>query len=733
VYRLKLFGRASIEGPEGPVIGRAAQRRRLALLALLATARDQGLTRDKLIGLVWPESAPDRARHLLSDSIYRVNRALGGDALVAAGDGLRIDPQRLSADVWELRSAVDEQDWRRVVELHAAPFLDGFFLTGADELERWVDRERELLARYRARALEELAGAAEAGDATGEAVRWWRLLTEQDPYSSRAALRLVRALDRNGERAEALHHAHLHEARLREELGLEPDADLRAFVDGLRSDAVPAAGRPAASEPELPQGSPQGAVPDPSAGASGPRPIAVLPFVNLGGDPESEAFADGITEDVIAQLSKIGALAVTARASVMRFKDHRESTRDIGAALGVATLLGGSVRRSGDRVRIVTQLVDSDTGRCLWAETYDRGLSDVFAIQTDVALQIAAALNARLSGDERTRLRREPTRDVGAYQLYLQGRHWTLRYTEDGLRQGIRYYERALARDPNFALAHVGVAMAYEELGETGVLAGEDAYRRANDAALAAYAIDPELAEAHCILGQLAVAYAFDWENAEREFRRALELSPSHAATYDLFGRMCSAIGRHDEAVAMQRRAQALDPLDHRADLATALLRAGRYEEALEEATRAVEFDPSYARGWATLGWAHILNDQYDEGLAELERAAAMTPDATQWFAQLGQAYGMAGRVDRAREVLGRLQERAREGFVSPYHLAYVYTGLGEHGAAMDCLERACRDRGGAVYGMAGSFLFEALHGNPRFHTLARRMNLPASFRRTLG
>lgn len=705
------------------------------MLALLAGARERGLTREKLIGYLWPDSAPDRARHLLSDSVYHVNRALGGDALVAVGDGLRIDAARLSSDLWEFLTAIDEQDWRSAVELQVAPFLDGFFLTGADALERWVDAERESLAREKARALEALATEAEAGGAAGEAVRWWRLRAEQDPYSSHAALQLMRALDRNGERAEALRHAQAHETLLREELGLEPDVELKAYAAELRSQGSGASEPSSAPPRETPAAAPQ-------AGASqatvdvdvaGPRSIAVLPFVNLGSDPENESFADGITEDVIAQLSKIGALAVIGRASVMRFKDRRESPREIGAALGAATLLGGSVRRSGDRVRIVTQLVDAESGRCLWAETYDRRLSDVFSIQTEVALQIAAALHAKLSGEERTRLRREPTRDVTAYQLYLQGRHWTLRYTQEALDQGIRYFERALARDPDFALAHVGRAMAYEEMGQVGMIAGEEACRKATEAALAAHAIDPDLAEAHCILGQLAVAYEFDWEGAEREFRRALELSPSHAATYDLFGRMCSAIGRHDEALAMQRRAQALDPLDHRADLATALLRAGRYEEAFEEAARAVEFDPAYARAWATFGWAHILNGRHDEGLAALERAAEMTPDATQWLAQLGEAYGMTGRVEQAREILRQLQERAREGYVSPYHLAYVYTGLGEDEAAIDCLERICRDRGSAVYAMAGSFLFESLHANPRFQSLARRMNLPAPFRRTLG
>jgi DNA-binding SARP family transcriptional activator len=201
LFRLKLFGSASIEGPDGPVTGRAVQRRRLGLLALLAVARERGLTRDRLAGYLWPDADPERARHMLSDSMYRINQAVGGDAVLAVGDDLRLNPDRLPADAWEFADAIARQEWERAAELHAAPFLDGFFLTDSDELERWVDAQRERFARDRARALEELAVAAgRTGDMQG-AVRWWRALAASDPFSSRIALRLMRALDASGDRA----------------------------------------------------------------------------------------------------------------------------------------------------------------------------------------------------------------------------------------------------------------------------------------------------------------------------------------------------------------------------------------------------------------------------------------------------------------------------------------------------------------------------------------------------
>jgi eukaryotic-like serine/threonine-protein kinase len=451
--------------------------------------------------------------------------------------------------------------------------------------------------------------------------------------------------------------------------------------------------------------------------------VAVLPFLNLSADPENEYFADGITEDVIAQLAKIQALKVISRTSVMPFKGRQQGLREIADRLQVATLLEGSVRRAGDRVRIVAQLIDAETDRHLWAETYDRQLTDIFAIQTEVALHIAAALEAELSPDERARLGREPTSDLRAYQLYLQGRHSFIRYSEEGMRKAIGYFEEAIALDPGYALAHAGVALAYTELGEVGALPPEEAYPASRAAAARALALDPELGDAHCAVAFASFVYEFDWEGAEREFQRALELSPSSADTYDLYGRLCSALGRYDEAIAMQRRAQELDPLAHPADVATALLRAGRYEDAVEAARRAIALG-SVARGHATLGWALLKQGRSDEGLAALEHAVALAPGDTLWLAQLGQACALAGREERAREILADLEAQSAARFISPYHFAYVHTGLGQYDRAMDYLEQAFERHTGAVYGIRGAFLFEPLRSHPRFQALLRRMGL---------
>jgi TolB-like protein/Tfp pilus assembly protein PilF len=451
--------------------------------------------------------------------------------------------------------------------------------------------------------------------------------------------------------------------------------------------------------------------------------VAVLPFRNLSADPENEYFADGITEDVIAHLSKIRALKVISRNSVMPFKQRTQSLREISATLGATALLDGSVRRAGDRVRIVAQLIDAESDQHLWGETYDRKLDDIFAIQTDVALHIAEALQAELSGEEQTRVRKEPTHDLQAYQLFLQGRQWYIKYTPESIEQSIDYYDRAVARDPSFALALANLSMSYIELAEHGAMAPDLAHPRAESAVAEALRIDPELGAAHCTMAYLRTVRDYEWETAEAEFKRAIELSPSYGDAYDLYGRLCSALERYDEALQLLQRAQELDPLAHRIDVATMLIRAGRYDEAIARARDAAEVDP-HARAWATLGWAKFLTGRHAEGVADLERAVSASPGNSLWLAQLGEGYGLAGDLGKARDVLRQIKELARREYVSPYQFVYVHIGLGELDRALDLLERAVSERSGPAYAIKGSFLLKPLRFHPRFQALLREMRL---------
>ena len=407
----------------------------------------------------------------------------------------------------------------------------------------------------------------------------------------------------------------------------------------------------------------------------------------------------------------------------MRFKEQRPTLKEIGATLGATVVLAGSVRRSGDRVRIVAQLMDTETDRHLWSETYDRRMADIFTIQSEVALQIASALETELSPAEHTRVRRKPTGDLQAYHLFLQGRQLLGRYTTDSMLGSLTFFARAIARDPDFAAPHAILAMVHAQLAEMGVFDPASAYPRASEAVEQALRIDPDLDTAHCALGFLKALHEYDWVGAEREFERALELNPSGADTYDLYGRVCAGIEQYDKAIALLERAAELDPLAHRVDVTTTLLRAGRIDEAVERAEAALELD-QHERTRATLGWAYFLKGQREEGLAELERAVSMAPGALMWLAQLGEAHALAGNVESAREILEPLDDCAHELYVPPYYFAYVHTGLGDADRAMDYLERAVAERAGPAYSIQGSFLLAPLRGHPRFRALLQRMHL---------
>jgi TolB-like protein/Tfp pilus assembly protein PilF len=703
---VQLLGGAYLRSGDALIGGPPAQRHRIALLTLIVAAWPQPLSRDRAMALLWPERDLGNSRRLLNLAVHVLRSALGEGAIASTGDGLLLNPSHLSCDLHELRAAIAEGASERVVRLYTGPLLDGFFLGDSTEFGYWLDQLRSELTHAYIGALLALAGRQErSGDVHGRVGTCLRLVAA-DPHSGVHAQALMRALDAAGDRAAAIQHAGEHARRLRADLELEPDPDVAALAEQLR--CAPARRQPALT----------------AAGHARFPSVAVLPFLNLSGEPEHDYFADGITEDVITHLSKIRALQVISRTSAMPFKQRPHSLKEIARTLGATTVLDGSVRHLGDRVRIVATLVDVETDRHLWAETYDRRMTDIFSIQTDVALQIAAALEAELSTDERTRVRREPTKDVQAYRLFLQGRRWFTTYTSEAYARAIKYFERALTRDPTFALAWANLAMAYTELAEIGAVPPDDAYRRAADAAASALRIDPELGAAHVTMGYLKTVREFDWSGAEQAFRRALELSPSNADAYDLYGRLCAALERYDESIAMLQRAQELDPLAHRVDIATTLLRAGQYDQAILRAEEAVELDPGQDRARATLGWAYFLSGRRAEGLAQLERAVSVSPENTLWLGQLGEAYALAGTTSRAREILRELEERAQGAYVSPYHFAYVYAGLGDADRAMEWLERAVAERTGPAYGIKGSFLLTPLRTHPRFQALLRQMNL---------
>lgn len=756
-FRLKLFGGASVEGPDGPLRGRAVQRRRLALLALLAAADKRGVSRDKLAAYLWPDADTERGRALLSDSVYRINQALGGEAIVAAGDGLWLDPERLPSDVVEFAAAMEGGAWERAVELHSAPFLDGFFLSDADELERWADVERQRYARERARALEALAEAAR--DDPAESVRWWRMLAAADPYSSRIALRLMRALEHAGERAAAVQHARIHAVLVRDELGVEPDPEVTELAERLRT-APPATldegvSPTAPAEPTAPPSMSVEAPPRPAprrtrfvltaatllmlaavaivfirspdgGTPAEPTAIAVLPFADLSPGGDQEYFADGITEELTVRLSKVEGLQVVGRTSAFAFKGASGDLRETAERLGVTTVLVGSVRRAGDRLRVVAQLVDAASGYELWSEQYEREEEDVFAIQDEISRAIVTRLRGTLARADAARLTVSSTDDPDAYNLYLRGRFEWHKRTEQGLRNAAELFDEAVSRAPEYARAHAGLGDAYAVLGFYDYLPPGDAFPRAAEAARRALDLDPTLAEAHATLGYVALYHEWDWERAEAEFRQAIELAPSYSTGHQWYANLLTAMGRFDEAAREMRAAQDLDPLSliANAALGWVLYYARDYERAVDQCSRTLELDPRFELAHLWRGMALEEMGHMDEALASLTRATELSSGSAISRAALARSLAVAGRPDSARTLLGQLVSHGDDRYVPSFEIAKIHEALGERDRALEWLERAYAQRSHSMAFLAVDPQLAGLREHPGYVRLLARVGL---------
>lgn len=748
MQRLKLLGGISIETDAGPLTGRAVQRRRLALLALLAAARPRGASRDRLIALLWPEADGENGRHFLSDSVYRINQALGGDVILAAGDEVRLDDQRLPSDLAELEDALARGAHEQVVRICAGPFLDGFHLPDAPEFEHWMERERDRITRECASALEALAERAERDGDRAVAVTWWRRLATHDPYNSRVALRLMQALDAAGERAAAIQHARIHQTLLERELEVGPDPAVQELTTRLVSGAPAArgpadhtssAGRRAAASasPSAPVTPPDQAASPPhppsrrragsriiavvlgavllalvlgwywlaggrgrsaSDGAASPmRDIAVLPFANLSADSASEYFSDGMTEELIATLGQAGGLRVASRTSVFAYKDTPVDVREVGRRLGADAVVEGSVRKSGSTLRIAVQLVSTADGYNLWSEVYERELEDVFSIQQDIARSVLAHLTGRPARDEQVRLAERSTQDPEAYDLYLRGRFAWHQRTREGLRQAVDFFGQAVARAPDYARAYVGLADAYAVSAFYDYMRPRDAYPRAEAAARRALELDSALAAPHATMGYILTYYHLDWPRAEAEFERALAADPSYSTAHQWYGNLLTVAGRFDEAAQAFHDAQEADPLSliANAALGWSFYLANEHDRALLQCRRTLALEENFELAHLWGGWALEELDRPREAREWIERAVRLSNGST--LTRLALAHVLArspAGADSARAIVRDIEALGARGeYVPSYEIGKVHLALGERDLALRWLERAMQER----------------------------------------
>ncbi len=452
--------------------------------------------------------------------------------------------------------------------------------------------------------------------------------------------------------------------------------------------------------------------------------IAVLPLANLSGDREQDYFADGMTEALITELAQIRALKVISRTSVMRYKGGKKPLPDIARELGVNGIVEGSVLRAGSRVRITAQLIHAPTDRHLWARSYERDLRDVLTLQGEVAQGIAREIEAELTPGEKRQLASSRPIDPLAHEEYLRGRYlWNTR-TEEGLTKSIEHFRRAIELEPAWALAHAGLADAYQVMGNNGILPGREAYPKSRAVALKALELDPNLAEAHATLSAEMRDYEWDWVGAEREIQRALELNPSYASAHQIYAFNLICMGRPREAVAVIERARRLDPLSPRINTNVGDIHfyARDYERAAEAFRKAVDLDSVSAFGG--LAETYVAQGRRADAINATDELVRHATGGT-GLARLAGIYAATGRQDEARRQIAQLENPASPINVPPTWLALAYTSLGENDRAIAVLEKGFAERSLFAQHLKGNPGFDPLRSDPRFADLLRRMGLP--------
>ena len=453
------------------------------------------------------------------------------------------------------------------------------------------------------------------------------------------------------------------------------------------------------------------------------KSIAVLPFDNLSEDKSNAYFAEGVQDEILTRLAKVADLKVISRTSTQHFKSAPDNLPQIAKQLGVMNILEGSVQKANDQVRVNVQLINALTDAHLWAETFDRKLTDIFAVESEIAKTIADTLQAKLTGSEKTAMSKKPTANPEAYELYLKGRFFWNKRTSADLRKAVDYFNQAIAKDSNYALAYAGLADAFAMYPDYGVEAPADAYPRAKSAAMKVLELDNTLGQPHAALGLVYANFEHDFAKSIGEFERAAQLDPNYATAHQWINTGLEPTGQFDRSIAETKHAIELDPLSLiiNADLAYSYFNARRFDDALAQSQKTLEIDPSFhvARGY--LGLALQFKGQLAEAIPEFRTAAASNDEP---FSQalLGQALARAGMRDEAQRILSRLEERARDHFVTGWSLAVIRLALGDKEGALAALDLALQQHAPEIVLIKYDPLFDDLRGDPHFEALVQKV-----------
>ena len=753
--RLRTFGPPALLGADDAVVlgGHGHHRRRLALLAVLAAAGQQGRSRDHLLLLFWPDATQARARHSLDQLLYALRGSLD-ESLFEGVNPVRLNTGVMSSDIGDFSNALAQGRLAAAVDEYRGAFLDGFYLGDAPEFEQWAELERARLATSCANALERLArDAASSGDHPS-AVQRWQQLTTLDPLSSRSAVGLLEALRNAGDHTAALQFAKRHEAFIAQELGTGVDPSVESLVASIRVAMPHGALVP---EPPLSIAHANTTIATPApyprrrktpyiifaflalsavaavytmrSGNAPPAPtkdtrpsIAVLPLTNVSGTPQDAALVDGLTEELIVVLARIGDLRVIGRTSSFVFKGSSAGTRRIADSLGVANILEGSAQRDGSHLRVQVRLVSAVDGTTRWAQTYDRELTDIFTVQGDIAGEVARALDIRLGAGQLPRSVRHGTSNVVAYEHYLRGNDPAVTRSDSAADAGLEHFRQAAALDSNYADAYAGMSRLYLRSKSIARKPVPWPVRRdlALRAARKAVALDDSSGEAHAALG-LVRKMQYDFSRAEKELKRASALEPDDARFREWLVQLYVVLDRADDALVEARRAVELDPLSAtaNAELAHALLASNRCDEALALLERLKGLKPPLLRAAGIAAQCYAKAGSWPRALAMVQQAR---DTSTRTRSISGYLLARAGRTVEARRALATLLDRSTRPAGTSFEIGLVYAGLGDDDQAFAWLDKAVSDQ---------TFTFEwfptlvdRLHSDPRFGRLRRRLGI---------
>jgi DNA-binding winged helix-turn-helix (wHTH) protein/TolB-like protein/tetratricopeptide (TPR) repeat protein len=459
----------------------------------------------------------------------------------------------------------------------------------------------------------------------------------------------------------------------------------------------------------------------------GVRSIAVLPFKPLVADSRNESLELGMAETLISKLSPIKQLVVMPISAVRKYSGLEQDSIAAGQELGVDYVLEGNLQMVGEKTRATVRLLSVKDGRAVWTDKCDQACSTIFELQDGVAQQIAGTLALELTGDERKQLAKHYTENVEAYQLYVKGRFFWSKFTDEGIAKAIDYFQQAIDKDPTYALAYTGLANSYSVLGLNGPMSPKEALQKMKYVAEKAVELDDKLAQAHSALGGLRLFYEWDWAGAERAFKRAMELDPGYADSHELYGHLLRDMGRFDEALAEMRKAQELNPVSIiiSGEYGATLFLARRYDQAIEELNKTLELDPNFAATCYALGLAYAHNGMYEKAVAESSKAVTLSGGSVHSKAALGQVYALSGKKAEAQKVIAELQQESKQGYVSPLDVALIYATLGQSDEAFFWLEKAYEERSCWLIELKSDPGWDKIRSDPRFDSLLGRVGLP--------